>query len=216
MNLSFRPACQSDLQAVVPLILAAEPDMLPFIYDTGKPGKNAASHGRPDTQGSEAFLSFAFSAGRGYFGYPLQTVGLDPGGQLLCCATAYKGQAYSRLVRETITLTLRFYGFWHSFTRIVPRALLLGKIYLPPRPDSLYLANVAVTADQRGQGLGRQLLEELHRQAQQQGLPRVELDVSLSNPRAQHFYESLGYHVEAEKAMEHPQIHGIRRMVRGS
>ncbi|MCX5592133.1 tRNA (adenosine(37)-N6)-threonylcarbamoyltransferase complex dimerization subunit type 1 TsaB [Alcaligenes endophyticus] len=67
-------------------------------------------------------------------------------------------------------------------------------IYLAA-PDVLQLLLIAVQPDLQGQGLGRLLLEQGERYAQQQGLASIFLEVRVSNSMAQEFYLHCGYEV---------------------
>ncbi len=59
------------------------------------------------------------------------------------------------------------------------------------RQGVLYLCNVAVREDRRGEGIGRQLMEYAAKRWQ----GRTELDVLCDNPAAIHLYESTGFHI---------------------
>ncbi len=52
---------------------------------------------------------------------------------------------------------------------------------------------IAVVPHQRGRGWGRQLLERLLREAEQQGLQEIQLTVGLANEPALRLYESTGF-----------------------
>jgi mycothiol synthase len=59
-----------------------------------------------------------------------------------------------------------------------------------------YLSQLAVDQHARGRGLGRALLLETFRLANDTGVPRVALDVNASNENATRLYESAGMRVE--------------------
>jgi GNAT superfamily N-acetyltransferase len=70
---------------------------------------------------------------------------------------------------------------------------IIGVIELIPRPDHLYVENVAITPARQGQGLGRQLLELADREARTRGLRELGL---LTNERYTSniaMYERHGY-----------------------
>jgi ribosomal-protein-alanine N-acetyltransferase len=76
--------------------------------------------------------------------------------------------------------------------------------------DELHLANIAIDAGFRTQGIGTRLLEELLKLSQEAGVKAVYLEVRLSNTSAQRFYlrhgfrhsyTRKGYYPDGEDAM---------------
>ncbi len=55
------------------------------------------------------------------------------------------------------------------------------------------ITNVAVAPGEQGAGIGRRMMEYLLAQAQDAGISRVVLEVRVSNERAIHLYEGLGF-----------------------
>ncbi|NIJ40517.1 ribosomal protein S18 acetylase RimI-like enzyme [Parvibaculum indicum] len=55
------------------------------------------------------------------------------------------------------------------------------------------ILDVSVTPDARGQGIGRQLIQEIEERARERGLGEVRLGVLGSNSNAIRLYEKLGY-----------------------
>ena len=62
--------------------------------------------------------------------------------------------------------------------------------------DEGQIANIAVRADMRGQGLGRMLMQNLLELARNAGVKRITLEVKDTNERAVSLYKSLGFTVE--------------------
>jgi ribosomal protein S18 acetylase RimI-like enzyme len=58
---------------------------------------------------------------------------------------------------------------------------------------ALLMDGIAVRADQRGQGIGSRLLDEIKRYAADNGFSRVRLDVIDTNPGARRLYERQGF-----------------------
>lgn len=56
------------------------------------------------------------------------------------------------------------------------------------------IREIGVAASHRGQGIGRLLMERIHRWAQEQGIKEIELHVWDRNGQAIGFYQKLGYH----------------------
>lgn len=74
-----------------------------------------------------------------------------------------------------------------------------GRILVFREPDANRLVDVALLSESRGQGIGKQLLEELIDQSAQEGLG-VRLQVLKSN-RAQRLYQRLGFVQTGEDGM---------------
>lgn len=60
---------------------------------------------------------------------------------------------------------------------------------------------LAVEPSQQGQGLGRALMDEAEARLAARGCPKLNLQVRTSNAGAVHFYERLGYTVDAVVSM---------------
>ncbi len=75
-------------------------------------------------------------------------------------------------------------------------------------PRNGYLASnvpelvVAVSAEARGHGVGRALMNRLIRQAEVAGAPGLSLHVSAENARAQQLYRTLGFVVVDDRGRE--------------
>lgn len=65
---------------------------------------------------------------------------------------------------------------------------------------SFYIGNVAVAAEYRNQGIGRQLISQCIAEAQT-ALSTIFISVDVSNVRAQKLYESLGFQLVATKTL---------------
>jgi ribosomal protein S18 acetylase RimI-like enzyme len=76
---------------------------------------------------------------------------------------------------------------------IVAEGEVVGAISLEQRPDEMYVHDIEVVSERRGQGLGTAVLSEVLRQAHNRGLP-VSLQVLNVNP-AHRLYERLGFRV---------------------
>ncbi len=55
------------------------------------------------------------------------------------------------------------------------------------------ITNVAAAPASQNQGIGRQMLEHLLKQASQKGISRIILEVRISNASAIHLYKKLGF-----------------------
>jgi len=59
--------------------------------------------------------------------------------------------------------------------------------------DECHITNIAVAEDARGQGLGRRLMEALMQYVSNLGAAWADLEVRVSNDRAQRLYASVGF-----------------------
>ncbi len=75
--------------------------------------------------------------------------------------------------------------------------MLVGQLFLYPilkhHQEGRYIQNVCVDAPYRGQGIGKELLEDSIKRAKQDQIKALYLDVSIKNPRAKKLYESYGF-----------------------
>jgi len=71
--------------------------------------------------------------------------------------------------------------------------------------DALYILNLVVAADMRGQDLGRRLIAEAVAKARRSGLRAVHLDTAVGNPAVK-FYHRVGFRAVVEsRAMSLPE-----------
>ncbi|GAB1640732.1 GNAT family N-acetyltransferase [Krasilnikovia sp. MM14-A1259] len=193
----IRPATAADVDAVVPLMLGSSPELLAATF-----GDSASVVVRRD-----------FLQGKGVFGHPYQLVALSGDGQVVATLTAYRGRDYRRLSLHTLRSAAVLGP--RALARAVRRTAGLARLFAPPGPDSLFLANLCVTPETRGRGYGAAMMEHARALAAARGLAAVELDVSYTNPRAQHLYERLGWVVTGERpAPAGSALDGFRRMRR--
>lgn len=77
----------------------------------------------------------------------------------------------------------------------------IGRLYLQQDTDEIRLMDIALTPEQRGQGLGTSLMTAVLAQAKAKGA-RVTLHVEPLNP-AQRLYHRLGFRLVAERGIYH-------------
>jgi ribosomal protein S18 acetylase RimI-like enzyme len=70
----------------------------------------------------------------------------------------------------------------------------IGYVQLKEEADCLYLLCIAVKPEFQGMGIGRSVMAGLKMEAERCALP-LRLSVFRSNPRAERFYEGLGFRV---------------------
>jgi ribosomal protein S18 acetylase RimI-like enzyme len=73
---------------------------------------------------------------------------------------------------------------------------LVGYLWLARKPetDTVFIYDIEVVAERRGEGFGRRLMELVEVEGRAMGLSRVELNVHADNDVARSLYESAGYH----------------------
>lgn len=90
-------------------------------------------------------------------------------------------------------------NFADEWRTLTTRSLFLaerwiGYVQLKKGADCLYLLCIAVMPEFQGMGIGRSVMNGLQAEAAECALP-LRLSVFRSNPRAERFYEGLGFRV---------------------
>ena len=75
-------------------------------------------------------------------------------------------------------------------------------VLLSIKPDCLYVGKLAVAAEQRGQGLARQLIDTAARRAKVLGLPCLELETRVELTENHTAFAKLGFVKTGEQAHE--------------
>ena len=72
---------------------------------------------------------------------------------------------------------------------------LVGYLWLARKPetDTLFIYDIEVVAERRGEGFGRSLMEHVEVEGRAMGLGRIELNVHADNEVARSLYESAGF-----------------------
>jgi ribosomal protein S18 acetylase RimI-like enzyme len=206
MDLEIRPAQPQDVAQVVPLVHDSSRALLDATFGGCGGGQDEVM----------AFLRRDFLRGQGLFGYRSMLVAVTPDGRIVGAMTAYQGARYRRLGAATLLSVACHFGPLR-FAAVARRMAVTGRLFIPPKPDSVFLANLCVAPGYRSRGYGRVLLEEAWRTARERGAQQVEFDVSSSNVRAQRLYERLGWIVVAERWPCCPRRgDGFRRMERST
>jgi ribosomal protein S18 acetylase RimI-like enzyme len=92
---------------------------------------------------------------------------------------------------HTAGLLLGWYG--PAVIARLPRLARAGKALEGQEKYDFYLSHIAILAEHRGQGAGRELLSATERHARRQGARRLFLDVEEHNEEARAFYSRLEY-----------------------
>lgn len=182
MNLRIRPAGASDCAQAVPLIYSAGPESFEYVFRQGR-------------RRVQDFLAYAFSQAGGLFGYGNHRV-VEIEGRVAGIGAFYSGAEYNRLSRDTTLQILRFYRL--GSPAVLHRAMHSTRWMPPPGRRTVYVANLAVAPELRGQGIGARLLNEQLEHARALRKQKFALDVAATNPAAQRLYERLGMRVVRE------------------
>jgi len=141
------------------------------------------------------FLRDAFVSGDGEFGYRDHIVAVDAG-EIVALVGMRSADDSSEYTLAVIKNIFGFYGLIDGL-RVMIRGLRFEKIVSPPKKGVLCLHNLGVKESLRGKGYGRQLIAYFLKQAEQQNVRAVGLDVAQTNPRARALYLSLGFEVKS-------------------
>ena len=82
-------------------------------------------------------------------------------------------------------------------------------------PDEWYLDSIAVRDDQRGRGIGSQLLAALPEFARSSGAKRIGLNVDQANPQAKKLYLRHGFEVVGEMVLSGHQYEHLQKELMG-
>jgi ribosomal protein S18 acetylase RimI-like enzyme len=201
IDLTFRDARPGDADEVVELMYQSSRALLDYSF-------------RFDDADPRAFLRHEFLHGHGVFCHRRQRVGEAPGGGVVATGTFYPGREANRLTTQTVRSGLRHFGPIR-LAAVLWRTVEMAPLFITPRADGLFIANLCVAASHRGKGACSALIEHELRAAWVRGLRVAELDVSFSNVRAQHLYERLGFRVIEERPYRGKKaLDGFRRMAR--
>jgi ribosomal protein S18 acetylase RimI-like enzyme len=186
MELRFRPAVAGDAEQAVPLMYSAGPEGFEFVFSQGR-------------RSALDYLAYAFVDGAGMFGHRNHTV-VELDGRVIAIGAFYSGVEYNQLSQGTLWQILRFYHL--SCLPVLRRAMQTTRWMPPPGRRTLYVANLGVAPQLRGQGIGARLLNEQMNRARGGRKTKFALDVAANNPRAQQLYEKLGLRVIKESDFE--------------
>jgi len=182
----FRPARPDDADQVVPLIHDSSRALIDATFGVGLVRRD-------------------FLRGRGLFGYRQQLVGLV-GDEIAVTITAYAGRRCRQLSLHTLGSAAVHFGP-RDLARALRRSAPVARLFAPPSPDGVFLANLCVAPGHRGRGYGTRAIEHA---VAASGARLAELDVSASNPDAERLYARLGFAVTGERGA--PGLDGFRRM----
>jgi len=182
VELTFRSARADD--DCRELIYSAAPELYDYMFARG-------------SIRAQDYIAHEFRSGRGFIGHRIHTVAIADG-RIVGVGAFYTRDQYGALERGSGLEILRFYRFT-KIPSVVRAAGHAGSVLKKPRPGDVYIANLGVHPDARGNGVGSALIAHESAKAKAAGFQKMTLDVADNNPRAQALYERLGFEVIREK-----------------
>lgn len=166
----IRYATKNDADQIIPLIMIILEDMeLGFLQTYGD-------------EKLRAILKKGFMTETFRYSYRRAMV-VEEEGEIL-------GVAYGYNESEEAIIDLPLIDIFNEFEIPVTEKMFLDKEAFE---GEWYLDSIAVRHDQRGKGIGAQLLEALPEFAKSQGATKIGLSVDDGNPRAKKLYSRLGF-----------------------
>lgn len=180
MNLEIRQARPEDADAAAALIYSAAPHAYELLYAT-------------ESGSAVDYIRNEFKRGSGFLGAAAHMVAVVDG-EVVGTGSFYTKERYKVLSSEQGKNMLAHFGWWR-FLRMMPLGLRIQRGISKLEDGQLYVANLGVKENLRGQGIGKALIEAAAQRAKAEGLRQLVLDVSEKNPRAEALYQRLGFSV---------------------
>lgn len=178
----LRAAALGDAAQAAPLIHAAGPALYDRVFG-------------PTPEEATRFFQTLFLLPDSLFSHRNGIVAVQDG-EVVGLALAVPAALYHRgpdVPRQLLRRGLPF------LLRLLPAALDLRRSTLAPPPGAYYLGILAVSPPRRNQGVGTQLLTEVHHRAVAAGCHSVCLHAERDNQDARRFYERHGYQVTHDR-----------------
>ena len=194
-EVEIRPAEPGDAAIAAQLIYATGPEYSDFAFSI-------------NGEDPREFFREMFRMDDGVISHRLTQVAVMEG-EVVGIDLSHPGADTKRLKRELAKHVVWFYGVL-AVPAAVRRSNVLDMFLIPPPDDSMYIAHLAVLSTCRSAGIGQMLLENRRRIARELDLPRLSLNVAMTNSRAESFYRRNGFSLVEEftdEALE--RKHGI-------
>lgn len=175
-----RPATPADAQAVASLIHMTMGQFADYLFGAGNP-----------TEAIEV-IGKLFVQPLNRFSYQFADI-VDVDGKVTSVLLSYPGRIMNRLDLLMGKQLWSIYGAL-GFVRLVRRVLSLTFVR-EARTDEYFINTLAVFPDFQGQGIGTQLLSYAENKARKMQCDKCALTVEVSNLRARHLCERVGYRV---------------------
>lgn len=178
MELRYRTAEAGDAEQAVPLIYNSGPEVFDYLFAYGNVR-------------AVDFIRQEFLNGRGFLGHRNHNVALHKG-TVIGIGACYSGADYHRLTAGTLRDVVAFYGLRGGIS-VLRNSMQVKSIMPPPDRSTLYIANLCVDANYRGQGVGTALVEKQKVYARDKKYTSYALDVLTNNTRAKQLYARIGF-----------------------
>lgn len=202
-NITFRPAQPADAAKAGRLIFDSFPKLATYIIGLG------------DAHRAKAILTEVFTQKGHRFSVEYTEIA-SQGEAVVGMFIAYPGKELTKLGWRLARVLLSQYNFAGKL-KVILRGLPLVFIQ-EATLDEYLLSNLAVKKDQRGRGIGAQVLLVVEEQARQAGYTKLALMVDIDNRDARRFYEHHGFAVKAMHLEPNHRVrhlgHGYQRMVK--
>ena len=176
----IRNAVISDAKACAPLIYSSAAPK--FDYGIGAFGDN------PIDVIEDAFKHYAVHFHKV----------VESDGQVVGVAAFHTHKDTRKVAIKALRWVINYYGIF-KFPKLISRLTTLTKMQNPTANDTLYITNIAVRPESRGQGFASALIKSFEEDAKAQGL-KVALDVAADNTDAIMLYEHLGFEYQWQKS----------------
>ena len=183
MDINIRRAQPEDAKIVFPMVYSSGPHEFDYIFNLG--GKTFKD-----------YFDFAFPRNFGVNSHCVYKVATVDDKVLGIGAFIY---ASDRLYLDlgNFWCVIRFYGL-NNILKISRASSHIDTILPPPKANELYIGQLGVKEESRGQGIGSALIRHGIELARAKGLHKCVLNVAVTNPQAQRLYERSGFKVVCE------------------
>lgn len=193
-DISFRPCQLQDVEVSARLILSSGDEEFRYVF------------GLASADQALEFLPFAFVRVQGQFSYTHHTAILSQN-RHVGIGGVWSQTEYRSCFWSTLQTIFSFYGFFNGL-RVVCRGVQAEAVMKPPRKGVGLIYDLAISAEQRGRGLGKALVDCLQERIGALHLQKAGLDVSSDNPRAKELYQRLGFKQICQNSANLKNKHG--------
>lgn len=202
-SLPVRPATPADFRTVTFMIHMTMGQFANYLFGAGDPAK------------AISVLTQLFTQQRNRLSHQFADV-VETDDKVIGVLLSYSGRMMNHL---GISMGQRLWEIYGAIelVRFVRRALPLA-FAREANADEYFINTLAVLPDFQGQGIGTRLMSYAEHKARNMNCNKCALSVKVSNLRARHLYERLGYRVVATTQFDWPQrvsgYAGYHRMVK--